>query len=35
MHSPEYRETSTFISGLIDMSSTELRNPLILLRHAN
>jgi len=35
MHSPEYCETSTSISALIDMSSTELRNPLIQLRHAN
>ena len=35
MHSLEYCEPSTSISALIDMSSTELRNPLIQLRHAN
>jgi hypothetical protein len=35
LHSPEYCKTSTFISALTDVSSTELRNPLILLRHAN
>jgi len=35
MHFPEYCETNTFISALIDMSSIELRNPLIPLRHAN
>jgi len=35
LHSPECCKTSTFISALIDVRSTELRNPLILLGYAN